>query len=212
MTLLAESRYEFINFGVENYGLQEIIATARYKALRYDPDLILFAMTRAHRTFVGHLTRCRLCHCQTGIAPGIRFCCSRLQDFWVFPPGDSTELQGYVDVVRPTEHGVVSRQVARALVELGELGRANKIPVVAAWIRLAPDDETRLGPVFLDRAAKQGIAGVVVDLQKLLQPGEDKQKLLVSRVEPHPNAYGHKLIAAELQRQLFANNPLFAIP
>jgi len=205
-------RYEFINFGVENYGLQEIIATARYKALRYDPDLILLAMTESTPHFRWAPHKAPFVPLPARDHAWDSLVLIKIAGLLGIPTKDAVDLQGYTDVVRPTEHGLVSRQVARALVELGELGRVNNIPVAAVWMRLAPDDENQLGPVFLDRAEKQGVAGVVVNMEKLLQPGEVKQQLLVSRAEPHPNAYGHQLIAAELQRQLFANNPLFAIP
>jgi hypothetical protein len=56
------------------------------------------------------------------------------------------------------------------------------------------------------------MAGADVNLDKFLQPGETYLKFLVSRVEPHPNAYGHELIAGELRRQIFDTNPLFQIP
>jgi hypothetical protein len=206
------TRYEFINFGVENYGLQEIIATLRYKVLRYDPDLILFEMTEStpvfrwadHKTpFVPLLPRNRAWDSMIKL---------RLAGLLGLPSRDAVKLQGYVDVVGPTEHGLISRQVARALSDLGEISRTNNIPVVAAWLRITPGDENKLGPVFLQRAEESGVTGVVIDMDKFLQPGESRQKLLVSRAEPHPNAYGHELIAAELRRKFFDNNPLFATP
>jgi hypothetical protein len=206
------TRYEFINFGVENYGLQEIVATVRDKALRYNPDLILFEMTESTPHFRWAPRKVPFVPLPARNRAWNSIVWLEIAGFLGIRTRDAVELQGYVDNVRPTEYGLVSRQVARALEEIGELGRNSNIPVAAAWIRLAPEDGNKLGPVFLDRAAKAGVAGFVVEMDKLLQPGEDKQKVLVSRAEPHPNAYGHGLIAAELQRQIFADNPLFATP
>jgi hypothetical protein len=180
--------------------------------LRYDPDLILFEMTEStpvfrwadHKTpFVPLLPRNRAWDSMIKL---------RLAGLLGLPSRDAVKLQGYVDVVGPTEHGLISRQVARALSDLGEISRTNNIPVVAAWLRITPGDENKLGPVFLQRAEESGVTGVVIDMDKFLQPGESRQKLLVSRAEPHPNAYGHELIAAELRRKFFDNNPLFATP
>ncbi len=36
--------YEFINFGVSGYRINNKIATLKYKALEYDPDLVLFVL------------------------------------------------------------------------------------------------------------------------------------------------------------------------
>lgn len=38
-------RYEFINFGVEYYGLEEIAGSLRHRALAYDPDMVLVGLT-----------------------------------------------------------------------------------------------------------------------------------------------------------------------
>jgi lysophospholipase L1-like esterase len=40
-----ETSYELINFGVDQYSVGEIIASVEYKALNYDPDLIVVALT-----------------------------------------------------------------------------------------------------------------------------------------------------------------------
>lgn len=40
-----ESSIEVINFGVEQYGLGEIVATVEHKVLAYEPDLIIVAIT-----------------------------------------------------------------------------------------------------------------------------------------------------------------------
>lgn len=40
------TRVEIINFGVDQYGLGEIIATLEHKALAYDPDLVVFVVTQ----------------------------------------------------------------------------------------------------------------------------------------------------------------------
>ncbi|MGI9291414.1 MAG: hypothetical protein ACR2QG_09105, partial [Gammaproteobacteria bacterium] len=39
------TKFELLNFGVDQYGVGEIIATIKDKALAYDPDLIIVALT-----------------------------------------------------------------------------------------------------------------------------------------------------------------------
>ncbi|MGI9308470.1 MAG: hypothetical protein ACR2P6_04340, partial [Gammaproteobacteria bacterium] len=42
----AGKRFEVLNFGVEYYGLGELLATTRRKALAYEPDMLLFTITQ----------------------------------------------------------------------------------------------------------------------------------------------------------------------
>ena len=51
-THMAPQKAEFINLGVENYGLSEIVASVRDKGLAYDPDMIIFAITSITPAFL----------------------------------------------------------------------------------------------------------------------------------------------------------------
>ncbi|NOR18592.1 MAG: hypothetical protein GQ538_00715 [Xanthomonadales bacterium] len=120
------------------------------------------------------------------------------------------------DTVRREEWGLYFKQVQQALDELAALSDASGIPVAAAWLRLNKtytSSTEKLGNLFLQRASEKNITGVVVDLESYLKPGEPVHKLLVNRSEKHPNAYGHKLIAAKPREKIFFNStPTFPAP
>lgn len=205
------TRYEFINFGVEFYGLQEIVGTVRHKVLRYDPDLILVEITAStplvlwtpHDTeFVPLPYRNRswdslLLHSVSGA-------------FGIASP-QSNEANQYREQIVGWDWDAYFGQIERAFDELAEISKTSGIPVAAALLRanVRPDDF--FGKEFIASAARRGIVAADVNLDIFLQPGETVGKLMVSRAEPHPNPYGHELIARELRRQIFDANPMFQV-
>lgn len=205
-------RYEFINFGVEFYGFQEMVATVRYKALRYDPDLILVEISaftpfirwlphdtefvpRPHRDKTFDSILMEAVALKLGIAS---------QKF-----DESTYYRGpLIDWDWDTYFG----NIERALDELAGISKASGIPIAVALLRGNVRKDDILGSRLAISAAERGMAAADVNLDTFLQPGESPMKFMVSRVEPHPNTYAHKLIADELRRQIFDTNPMFQTP
>jgi hypothetical protein len=205
----ASTKYEFLNFGVENYGLGEMMGTIHHKAMRYDPDMILFIMT--------------------GYTPAIRW--EPHEEPFVIPAPKNSDWTSYAalqlsgllginmeqpsnisnlrDTVKRKEWGGYFRQVERAFDELAALSKTSGIPVAAAWLRINKINTTsteNLGKLFVQRASEKNITGMVVDLEHHLNPGEPLLKLLVNRVEKHPNNFGHEIIAAQIYEKIFFNS------
>jgi hypothetical protein len=205
-------RYEFINFGVEFYGLQEIVATVRDKVLRYDPDLILVEVTAStpnvrwttHETEFIPLPRRNKAWDSMLLA--------RVTGALGLASEEVDEAGLYRDLETGWDWDPYFGRIERAFDELAEISKASGIPVAVALLRIKVRNDDFMGQRFVSSAAERGMAGADVNLDKFLQPGETYLKFLVSRVEPHPNAYGHELIAGELRRQIFDTNPLFQIP
>jgi len=206
------TRFEFINFGVEFYGLQEIVGTVRHKVLRYDPDLILVEITAStplvlwtpHDTeFVPGPYQNRSWH--SFLLPAVPIMLGVAS-----PP--VAEANQYREQIVSWDWDTYFGQVERAFDELAEISKTSGIPVAAALLRanVRPDDS--FGKEFVASAAKRGIVAADINLDTFLQPGETVAKLMVARAEPHPNPYGHELIARELRRQIFDANPLFQVP
>jgi len=204
----ASTRYEFINFGVENYGLGEMMGTIHHKAMRYDPDMILFVMTgftpeirwEPHEKPFVPLT-----HENTGWTSYVAL---KLKGLLGINRGQSANKQELRDTVRRGEWGLYFKQVQQAFDELAALSDASGIPIAAAWLRLnktTTSSTEKLGHLFLQRAAEKNITGVVVDLESYLKLGEPVHKLLVNRSGKHPNSYGHKLIATQLREKIFSD-------
>lgn len=203
-------RYEFLNFGVEVYGLQEIVGTAKHKAMRYDPDMILFVVT-------GFTPNIRWNARETAFVPPPRentgwtsYAALRLSELFGIERDTSGDKEGLIDLIKENEHGLYSKQLQKAFSELAELGKARGIPVAAAWLRLNEKGaaDSNLANIFLKRADNAGMTGAVVDLEKALSKGDSVNKILVNRVEKHPNAYGHKVIADDLREKIFTDDAL----
>jgi hypothetical protein len=204
------TQYEFINFGVENYGLGEMMGTIHHKAMRYDPDMILFVMTGftpAIRWEPHEKPFVPLAHENSGWTSYVAL---KLKGLLGLNSGQSENKEDLRDTVRMEEWGLYFKQVQQALDELAALSNASGIPIAAAWLRLnktTTSSNENLGNLFLQRASEKNITGVVVDLESYLKPGEPVHKLLVNRSEKHPNAYGHKLIATQIREKIFFNSP-----
>jgi hypothetical protein len=195
-------RYEFINFGLENYGLGEMMGALRHKALAYDPDMILFVMT--------------------GFTPGIRwaphdapfeplpveqnawssYAYMRLQSALGLQQ-DADEQEALRDTVGMNEWGAYFKQVQRALDELTELSTANGIAAGVAWLRLNVEPG-RIDEIFLEESAQRGLTGSVIDLDDFLQAGEPVTRVLINRSDTHPNEFAHRQIAERIYTDVFA--------
>jgi hypothetical protein len=206
------TRYEFINFGVEHYGLGEMMGTLHHKALLYDPDMILFIMT-------GHTPAVRwephekpfalLADESSGWTSYVALKLGGLLGINMKQSRNQEELR---DTVRRGEWGLYFKQVQRAFNELAALSNSSGIPVAAAWLRLnqanTQGSTEKLGELFLQRTSELNLASAVIDLEKYLKPGEPVHKLLVNRSEKHPNSYSHKIIADQLREKIFFNGAL----
>lgn len=193
-----ELNYELLNFGVDQYGFREIVATLEQKALAFQPDMILFAVT--------HYTPAVL---WPDVAEPYRetarrhpfFDCHTLRviDFrlglGLYAADDTTRL-------RVTDDKQAEQQIGRTVSRLRAIERNYGIPVVIvklgytkAWDRKAKETATRglaAYPEFdyldiADRVIARGVA---------------PEQLRVSVWDTHPNAYAHGLIADAIRAEL----------
>jgi len=197
-------RYEFINFAVEYYGLREQVATARDRAMEYDPDLIIFAIT----TFTANL-RWEDPDANKPL-PG--------QTYPVFSSYSLRELDrtlktrlikrgfdGRPIVDYQTEDEMHS-QLKRAVNELGEMSAAHDVPVVVTWLSNSmPSLET---VELMERICADNNV-LFVKAYKVLSPTAGRSwKYKTGRFDKHPNAEAHSLIAGHLRQTLQENNLL----
>lgn len=209
---IGSKRYEFINFGVEFYGLQEIVATVRDKALRYHPDFILVEVTASTPNVLWTTHETAFVPLPRRNSAWDSMLAQRVTGALGIASQEVNEADLYRDIATGWDWDGYFGRIERAMNELAEISKANGIPVGFTLLRAYVREDDFMGQQFVSNAAERGMAGADVNLDKFLQPGETPLKFLVSRVEPHPNAYGHELIAGELRRQIFDTNPLFQIP
>ena len=189
---------EFLNFGVEYYGLRELVATAKYEVPQWQPDALLVAITN----FTAHMR-------------------------WLDPSEDkplpaktnpffqSFALRGLDQVlgsrrfarglpeVRPVlgsdEDELYKAQLRRALTELAGVAAELDVPLTVVWLSYytpGPDIEALL------MAEAERLDIVIVKGYRVLG-GADSAELQVA-YNKHPNVAGHKRIADLLEEEMRA--------
>jgi hypothetical protein len=209
------TRYEFINFGVENYGLGEMMGTIHHKAMRYDPDMILFIMTGFTPTIRWEPHEEAFAPLPQESSGWTSFAGLKLGGLLGINSDSTPEEKALRDTIRLNEWGLYGKQVQKALDELAIISAANEIPVATAWLRINKSNNSRaenIGKIFLQNTAETIIVGAVIDLEDHLGPGEPIHRLLVNRSETHPNNFGHRIIATELREKIFSDGPPIISP
>ena len=182
----APKKYEFLNFAIGLHGASQILATLRHKALRYEPNLILFSLTSMSapgmllawdrlppakmlrvvepagvRSYFAQLVRSRLKR-ESSVSSG--------------PPPFPNPLAGPRDVVS---------RLARLSRELG-------IPVVVVRIELDSREATRAERLLEEKVRAEGM--FYVDTRSAFQ-GLNVRDMWIYELDPHPNAAAHAIIA-----------------
>jgi hypothetical protein len=186
-----ETSYELINFGVDQYSVGEIIASIEYKALNYDPDLIVVALTHytpsilwedSPQPYEGKPTRYPFLDMHT-----LRVIDNALGAGWFTDENSS----------RPTTSGVgkTRGQMIKAYDRLEKISATSGIPIIIVKLAYArgwgkksdaassePGDWKRNLPYF--------------DLTERVRENNYKPpELRISVWDSHPNPLGHKLLA-----------------
>jgi hypothetical protein len=196
--------YEFINFGVEYYGLGEIMATVRHKALAYDPDMIMLLITDSTPRIRWSEHTEAFVPPDPATAPSNFYTVLMLNRVLGFSKNTLDESLALRSNLDPTkENDLIFEQQKRAFNELKAISAERGIDI--ATVRLRSHVENGAGGAKLRTMNKLGFKAAVVTLDDYLEPGEAIEKLLVNRSDPHPNSRGHKFIAAELRQTIFGD-------
>ena len=184
---------EVLNFGVEMYGLRELVATVRHKVKEWNPDLIVVPITSFTTHFLWE---------ETNKNPTLP---ERAYPFF-----DSFALRAFInllgwsidkpadDRVRldPAMPNLRLAQLERTLNELAELQIKNDVPIVVIYLGyfpLTPEIEQ----AQLQQASQLGIK-VIYANQIFPIESKERHKLQISRYDRHPNGSGHELIASSI--------------
>lgn len=194
---------EVINFGVDQYGLAEIIATLESKALAYKPDLIVVALTyytptvlwpeppqpykvlpRRHPFFDLHALRV-LDH---------RF------GWGLYPPDTSVRRQ-----VAGTDN--FNRQLERAGSELARIARSSGTPMAIVKLAYMRSWRQNKGTGNLLLTGNPDFAYLdVTDV--VAKAGYTPAQMAISVWDSHPNELAHELIGAAVLEALAAGGLL----
>lgn len=201
----AGTKVEIINFGVDQYGFGEIIGTLEEKALGWEPDLVVIALTyftptvlwndppvpyvevdRRHPLFELH---------------SLRFIDFRLQ-------------LGLMDMGHPGRERVdntaeqFKQQLQKANDRLEGISLDNNVPIVFVKLAYQPGWVRKGKSTGSDILSSNPLFTYIDVFDKVKDSGYTPDQLDVSVWDKHPNELGHDLMAKAVLEELFANDLL----
>jgi len=189
--------YEFLNFGVEQYGLRELLGTVRHKVPNWQPDLIVVAVTsyttswlwdepvagqqlpqRVYPFFESYVLR------SLRVALGIG-------------SGLDTDVRPRFG---PEDFELQLAQMQRALGELDQLSKQYSVPIKLLFMGYWPlGDEYEIplreysGPLSVE---------LLFGNRLFMDSSIERRDYQISKYDRHPNAQAHALIARYLAGEL----------
>ncbi|MCP4277202.1 MAG: hypothetical protein GY779_12705 [Gammaproteobacteria bacterium] len=195
---LAGRNIEIINFGVEYYGLGEMIATTKHKALPYKPDMIIFAITTSTPAILWEDDRPPFK--RTNTTPPF------WQSYLLQSVMGLFGKEAYKKRKRPMVkkgRGAYSRQIQRSINELAKLTKDNDIEVALLWLTSKEYYLDEASMQFAGKLANNyGFTFMPISLETEAGIHNIKDKV-ITNLDTHPNETGHKLIADRIYKELW---------
>jgi hypothetical protein len=191
--------FEFLNFGVEYYGLRELVGTVRHRAVEWDPDILVVAIT----PFTAKI-RWDVPSSDEKLPDQTNpfFQSYALRAFDKIS-GLGFYAKGLADrpVIQANYDDAYRAQLERAFHELHQIASEKNLPLMVMWLSYKnPSIEIE---VFLhELSAKYDV--IFVDTYNWLN-NSDESLLYSGRFNKHPNRSGHKLIAQSLKKAMLDN-------
>jgi hypothetical protein len=187
---------ELINFGVEMYGLREIVATMRHKVPAWQPDLVIVAITSYTTSFIWEEADANQVLPERSYPALQSYALSALGGLLGWSggrPADDRRRFG-ADVFDQR-----LEQVQRAITELNDLSAATGIPVAVVFLGFSPMGSAYEEPIDA-QVADTDLS--LIYANRLFMDMSDRTSYQVSRFDRHPNEAGHRLIAEFLADEL----------
>jgi hypothetical protein len=188
------ARCEFLNFAVGMHGPSQFLAMLRYRALAFEPDLVLVSVTAmaAPRMFA---------------------------DFRAVPPRDVLRLvapggprsflvkliQSRLGLGRPSFVAAPEAfpppvpEAEQVVAKLGEISRERRLPVVVVRLEYDPRPPTALERGLEARVLEEGM--LYLDTRAAFR-GAQPQQFWIHELDPHPNRRAHAVFADVLEEFL----------
>jgi hypothetical protein len=202
-----DKNFEFINFGVEMYGLRELVGTLKHKALAWNPDLIIVAITSFTAYVIWNEPPAdQVLPEQTNpfFTSFVWRQIDRRFNFGMFEvgtPGRSVLGDDRAEELVP--------QIKRAYRELAELAHSGDIPIAIMWLAYGkPGDYEE----ELVQAADELDVHYIDAYRALSGTKAIIATRMVSRFNPHPNIRSHQYVASKLLGDLAELNLLPTVP
>jgi lysophospholipase L1-like esterase len=199
-----EQNYEFINFGVDQYGLGELVAVLETKVPAFSPDLVIIAFTHYTPTILW-------------VDPPIPYKAQGKRNpffyLWSLRVIDvrlNLGLYSDDDARRTTADANLqgNQQLKKALQKFAAYSQSTGTPVVIVKLAYAARWKQNI------QSGESILAGMEADLisidvvESMSAHGYQPEQLRVSVWDSHPNALGHRLIAQAVKEGLTQHNLL----
>ena len=196
--------YEFLNFGVEHYGLRELVGTTKHRVLKWDPDLILFGIT----AFSGYLRWDE----PTGNEelPDRTYPLFQSYALRAFDRDNNLGIYKHAvlsrQILASTTDGLYEAQVIRALNELHNISVENNVPVIVMWLSYRnPGEEIEAAL----QAASTELDMIYLQAYKSLLGADNlARKLQTGRFDKHPNKKAHERLSRSIKAVMIENELL----
>ncbi|MCK4509929.1 MAG: hypothetical protein KAU27_15370 [Desulfuromonadales bacterium] len=193
-----EVSFEVINFGVGNYTAADSVAMLRYKALKYQPDMIIYG------AFINDAEIPR----ETVSGPSLLrhslaavLIWGRLDRLWRQLGLRDDYQDYYLGLYRQGGEG--RQRVGETLQAMAKLSQLQQVTMVVAWLpelhAASGDPFASVRTFYRNAAAENG--ATFIDLQESL-PDNNRQRYWVSPDDAHPNAEACGLFARQIASQL----------
>lgn len=194
-------RFEFLNFGVEMYGLREIAGTVRHRAMQWDPDLVLVSIT----TYTSYLKWVEPTPDQQlpeRFNPFFSSYVLRALDWHLKTDFIPRTLEERPIIGR--DHELGEQQVRRALREIDAATDPAGVPVAVMFLSFLPPADS-LDTAIQSESDTLGLH--YIRAYRAISGNEEMiRKRSVSPTNKHPNAKTHKILAEYLLAELQAKN------
>jgi hypothetical protein len=194
---------EVINFGVEMYGLREILGTVRHKIVAWDPDLVVVAVTPYTMSLVWPADELKQ-SLPPRAYPAFDFyallAIKHLLHMESDTPANDRERFGNDQQVEQMA------QLRRAIQELGAISEQIDVPIAVVFLGFYPFDDYARADIQ-QQIQEAGISTVFAN-GIFPQDNEEMAAYQVSLFDRHPNKAGHELIAAYVSDALRAQQLL----
>jgi len=184
-------RFELINFGVGGYSLRQYAAVMKYKALSYDPDLVLIGFCGMNDSWQE--------------TPDEKF----RKPYEVKSTSHPFFRSFLWELLRvhfarrfPRERKSIDLPyLEKYFGEIGDLSRETRVPVVVTYLSLEPRD---FRPI--QRLAEENRL-FFADASYPFR-GKDLSEYIIYKIDPHPSAKGHQLFADAIYDSLVSTEEL----
>jgi len=194
----SDVNYEFLNFAVDQYGFGQIVGLLNEKALSYDPDLILVAVTQWTPLVPWNKPPA------TYTAKSKRHAMFTLHSLAMADLAMGTNLfteDDTPDMLRDMDR--FHQQMRDAGDEFARISRSRNVPVMIAKLGYQRPWKKQTGnAVFEDIAEPHPELHYYETLETVMANGYKTSEMAVSKWDSHPNPLTHGLIADAIHAEM----------